>query len=54
VIVESNESLDGAEDSVNVDPYGAGWLYRIRPTDSSEIDGLMDAATYDGFVADSQ
>ena len=35
---------------MNEAPYGGGWMIRIRPTDMSEIEALMDAAAYDAFV----
>jgi len=35
---------------VNSDPYGDGWLFELVPTDSSAIDGLMDAAAYQASV----
>lgn len=45
-VVEVNESLDGAEDTVNSDPYGEGWLVRIRLSDASELNDLLDAVAY--------
>jgi glycine cleavage system H protein len=54
VIVEVNEELDGAEDVVNSDPHGAGWIFRIRLTDASQLDGLMDAAGYQSHLAASE
>lgn len=45
-VVEVNTELDGAEDSVNSDPYGAGWLFRIRTDDTSPVDELLDADAY--------
>jgi glycine cleavage system H protein len=50
-LVEVNAALADAPDQVNKDPYGAGWLCRIRLTDPSEIDALMDAATYEASLA---
>lgn len=44
-IVAVNEALDGEEETVNSDPYGAGWLVKIRLTDG-DLDGCLDAATY--------
>jgi glycine cleavage system H protein len=49
-ILEVNQdAIDGPE-VVNDDPYGAGWLLRIRLSDPSEVDDLMDAAAYRAHV----
>jgi glycine cleavage system H protein len=45
-VVARNESLDATPELVNTDPYGAGWLFEVVPSDASEIDQLLDAATY--------
>ena len=45
-VLEMNKGLDTAPESVNTDPYGAGWMVKIELTDSKELDGLMDAETY--------
>jgi glycine cleavage system H protein len=51
VVQARNEAvLDGPEELQN-DPYGEGWLLVVLPTDPSELEGLMDAATYRGRVA---
>jgi len=44
-VVEVNQSVADAPDSINADAYGA-WLYKIRPADANAIDGLLDAAAY--------
>ena len=49
-IVEVNESLDGNESAINDDPYGEGWLIKVRMSDPSEVDALMDAAAYRELV----
>jgi len=46
-----NEALSDAPETVNEDPYGEGWLVRIRLTDTSEVDDLMDASTYEGSLS---
>jgi glycine cleavage system H protein len=51
-ITEVNEDLDGAEESINEDPYGAGWLFCIELSDETELEGMMDAAAYQAFVAE--
>jgi glycine cleavage system H protein len=45
-IVETNESLADTPEKVNQEPYGEGWLVKIRLSDPSETDQLMDAAAY--------
>ena len=45
-IVEVNSELDDAPESVNSDPYGGGWLFRMRPSDETEIGELLDADGY--------
>jgi glycine cleavage system H protein len=45
-IVEVNESLGSAPEAINDDPYDAGWMVRVRLSDPSEVDSLMDAAAY--------
>jgi glycine cleavage system H protein len=47
-----NGSLDATPELVNNDPYDAGWLFELRPSDSSSVDGLMDAASYQGTLGD--
>lgn len=49
-IVEVNSDLDDAPESVNSDPYGNGWLFRMRPTDETEIQELLDADGYSELV----
>lgn len=45
-VVEINEALDADPAVVNRDPYGAGWMVKLRLTDKSAMDGLLDAAAY--------
>ena len=45
-VVARNEALDGSPELVNSDPYGEGWLFEVVPSDTSAVDGLMDAAAY--------
>jgi glycine cleavage system H protein len=51
VIAVNGKVVDEPE-TVNADPYGDGWLARIRVSDSSEADSLLDVETYKQFVAD--
>jgi glycine cleavage system H protein len=50
VIVEINQKVVDEPETVNEDSYGDGWLVRIRLTEPSEADELMDAAAYKTFV----
>ena len=45
-----NDALDGSESTVNDDPYGEGWLIKVRMSDPSELDSLLDAAAYRELV----
>ena len=45
-IVEVNAALEGNESTVNDDPYGDGWLVRVRLSDPGEVDGLLSADAY--------
>lgn len=49
-VVAVNEALDDTPELVNQDPYGDGWLYRIRLTDSSELEQLLSADDYAGQI----
>ncbi len=50
-IVEVNEALGDAPEAINEDPYGEGWMVKVRLSDVSEQDGLMDAAAYQETLA---
>lgn len=45
-IVAVNDALEGAPEAINKDPYGAGWLIRVKPDNPAEFDALMDATAY--------
>ena len=45
-VVEVNRALDDHPERVNQDPYGEGWMVKIRVEDSASVDGLMDADAY--------
>ncbi|NLE47773.1 MAG: glycine cleavage system protein GcvH [Sandaracinaceae bacterium] len=49
-IVEINPLVDEAPETVNEDPYGEGWFMLVRPSDPSQLDGLLDAAGYESFI----
>ena len=50
-VVAANDALNADPALVNADPYGDGWLIRVRLTDPAELDGLMDADAYNEFLA---
>jgi glycine cleavage system H protein len=45
-VVEVNESLAESPETINADPYGEGWLVKVKLSDPSETESLMDAASY--------
>ena len=50
-IVEVNEALAAAPEKINSDPYGEGWMVRVKLSDPSEIDELLDVAAYRDLLA---
>jgi glycine cleavage system H protein len=48
--VEVNAALSDAPEKINEDPYGEGWLVKVRMSDPSERDSLMDAARYEATL----
>jgi glycine cleavage system H protein len=50
-VTEVNAGLSDAPELVNDDPYGQGWLVKVRLSDPAELDGLLDAAAYSAHVA---
>jgi glycine cleavage system H protein len=49
-VVEANAALSETPGDVNAEPTGKGWFFKIRLSDKSELDGLLDEAAYNGFV----
>ncbi len=49
-VVEQNEALTDNPQWVNDDPYGDGWMVRVRLSDAAELDGLMSADEYETFL----
>ncbi|MEO0226106.1 MAG: glycine cleavage system protein GcvH [candidate division WOR-3 bacterium] len=49
-VVEVNEEAKNAPDLLNKDPYGQGWLFKIRISDPGELSGLMSAAEYNELI----
>ncbi len=50
-ILEVNDALGDAPETINSDPYGEGWIFRMNPSDSGEVDALLDANAYEELVA---
>ena len=50
-VTEGNEALADEPGKVNSDPMGEGWFFKIKLSDPSELDALMDEAAYKSFVA---
>ena len=49
-VIEGNAALASAPETVNADPQGEGWFAKIKVSDASAIDGLMDQAAYDAYL----
>jgi glycine cleavage system H protein len=49
-VTEVNESLQDEPERVNSDPYGEGWMVRVRLSNPGEVDGLLDPAEYEDFL----
>ena len=49
-VLEVNPALEAQPELVNSDPYGEGWLIRIKPTDVTDMDDLLDAAAYKQLI----
>jgi glycine cleavage system H protein len=49
-VVEVNEALQDEPERVNTDPYGEGWMIRVRMSNPGEVDKLMSAAEYEDFT----
>ena len=50
-VIEGNGALGDDPSLVNSDPEGAGWFFKLTLSDPGELDGLMDVAAYEAFVA---
>ena len=50
-IVEVNDAISGDPSLINTDPYGDGWMVRIRTGDATPLEALMDAASYDQSIS---
>ena len=50
-VVEFNSELEDAS-SINNDPYGAGWIIKMKPANMADVDGLLDAAAYKAKIGE--
>jgi glycine cleavage system H protein len=53
-VIEINEELGAAPEKINEDPYGAGWMIRIRLSDQAGIEDLMSAEEYDEYTKEKE
>ena len=51
-VIDVNQKVVDEPETVNEDPYGEGWLVRIRLSDPAEVDGLLDASAYQQFLSE--
>ena len=51
VVIEGNGELAGSPELVNSDPYGGGWMVKLRLSDAGQLDALLDADAYDALIA---
>jgi glycine cleavage system H protein len=51
-VTEANDALSDSPELVNQDPYGDGWIMRIQLSNPSELDELLDAASYEATLED--
>ena len=51
-VLEANPALAGSPEAVNTEPYGSGWMVKLRITDPAQVDGLLDAAEYEQLISE--
>jgi glycine cleavage system H protein len=50
-VIARNSELEGSAELINTDPYGEGWLFKVRPADSDATEGLLTAEAYTAITA---
>ena len=50
-VTSTNDELTGSPEVVNTDPYGAGWMLRVRLADPAQVEALLDASAYEQLTA---
>lgn len=53
-VTEANGDLEATPEKLNSDPHGGAWLIRIKVADPAEVSKLMDATSYEAFIADKE
>jgi glycine cleavage system H protein len=53
VIANNSDALSATPELVNSDPYGQGWLYKVKPSNNSELGSLLDAKAYEKVVEEA-
>ena len=53
-VLAVNEALSDAPETVNSSPYAEGWFFRLRPSDTAELDELMDGDAYQEYLSDAE
>jgi len=51
-VIEFNEDLEDAPETVNSDPYGDGWIIKVKLSDNSQLDNLLDAKAYKELIGE--
>lgn len=51
-VVATNDGLSGQPELVNSDPYGEGWMLRLKVADAAQLDGLLDATAYEQLTSE--
>ena len=51
-VLAANEELEDAPEQINENPYGAGWIWRMAISDTSDVDGLLDAESYRALIGE--
>jgi len=54
VVAEVNQELEDAPEVINEDPYGKGWLFKLREVDVAELNSLLDAAAYEKIAEEDE
>ncbi|KRT53750.1 glycine cleavage system protein GcvH [endosymbiont of Ridgeia piscesae] len=53
-VIAVNEALNDTPEAINDDPYGDGWIYKVKLADAAQLDALMDAEAYQAQVAEEE
>jgi len=52
-VTATNSLLEDTPETISEDPYGAGWLFKLRPSDPAQLGNLLDAASYRTFITET-